>query len=848
MVTDKHKLFVLFQSLFVLFTLVTTNNPVASGQSAATAGPDFRSAMAEENAFRIRAENDWAAAYLYIGYKENASDGYLEGEDVQKLFSPMDYVPEIYALASDIPVDILFINNKNDKTVPLGIKIGRTGEIRLTITGMDNYYKASKIEFIDASENKTINLTGMTNYIYTFNNTQTGITNGRFSIRFSAGESVSVWTPMSGGSDAQKRDWNNAANWTPSIVPTPVHSVYIPGNLSYYPQLTGTEKVKCRNIYFMEGGELGRPDLLVYNRAYVQVNFDLKQSDQARKDDKVLVTRNTVTTDRMQYSAAVSAPPLIREQWHMLSAPLRGIVTGDFAFGGFPLTFLMKFGPVNKDIERYEVGKWTTPYTKMTEPLNCTDGFAIYMYGYGMTDSNDGCEETGTYGASNTLNESLMPSSRNNLKYGLREINGILEFPFFEDATGMNAHRTQVYDPTSKQSTFYYVYDGQNGAVLNSLSGETENRRREDYDGNYRFIPEERSGGAWVFQNPVTHSGDGLGSEDEFMVGNPYMSSIDMLEFFKDNDNTKIQAHYRIWDGTEKTFISYQVDVANHKISPSNPGANDGYIAPMQSFFLKTANGYASNGGSIVKFDVTKISAVRPSGNSNFRDGTAKQNSLYVKAENDLASSYLFIGYKENASAGFRGGEDVQKLFSPVEYVPEIYALTDDIPTDILFINNKERETTIPLGIKTDRTGEIRLTFTGMDNYSKASKIELFDALENRTINLTGQSSCTYTFNHTQTGISNGRFSLRFENSTTALPEINDPDRLNVYGDSKGIYVVSPASDPVRQMAIYDFQGRKIYESTSDARYYPLPGNLARSPLIVKVITKNSAKTVRIMN
>ena len=842
MVTDKHKLFVLFQSLFVLFTLVTTNNPVASGQSAATAGTDFRSAMAEENAFRIRAENDLAASYLYIGYKENASDGYLEGEDVQKLFSPMGYVPEIYALVKDasqneIPVDILFINNKSDKTIPLGLKIGQTGEIRLTITGMDNYYKASKIEFIDATENRTINLTGMSSYNYNFNNTQTGISTGRFSVRFSAGESVSVWTPNN------SRDWNNAANWTPAIVPTPVHSVYIPGNLTYYPLLTSS--VKCRNIYFMEGGELGRPDLLIYNRAYVQVNFDLKQSSQAKNSDKALITQKTVTADRMKYSAAVSAPPLSREHWHMLSAPLRGIVTGDFAFGGFPLTFLMKFGPVNKDIERYDVGKWTTPYTKMTESLNCTDGFAIYMYGYGMAGSNEGCEETGTY--SDQLNESLLPAARKNLKYGLHETNGILEFPFFEDATGINAHRTQVYDPTSKQSTFYYIYDGRNGAVLNSLSGETESRRREDYDGNYRFIPEERNGSAWAFQNPVTHSDYGLGSQDEFMVGNPYMSSIDMLEFFKDNDNTKIQGQYRVWeDGVG--FISYQVDLKNLTITSGKIGVNDGYIAPMQSFFLKTADGFASNGGSIVKFDVTKISTVRPSGASNFRDGTAKQNSLYVKAENDSAASYLFIGYKENASAGFRGGEDVQKLFSPVEYVPEIYALSDDVPADILFINNKERETTIPLGIKTDQTGEIRLTFTGMDNYSKASKIELFDALENRTINLTGQSSYTYTFNHTQTGISNGRFSLRFENSTTALPEINDPDRLNVYGDSKGIYVVSPASDPVRQVAIYDFQGRKIYESTTDARYYPLSGNLAHSPLIVKVITKNGTKTVRIMN
>jgi len=244
---------------------------------------------------------------------------------------------------------------------------------------------------------------------------------------------------------------------------------------------------------------------------------------------------------------------------------------------------------------------------------------------------------------------------------------------------------------------------------------------------------------------------------------------------------------------------------------------------------------------------VANISTVRPGGASNLRSEAAETNLLRVKAENDEAASYLLIGYKEDATDGFQSGVDVQKLFSPLDYVPEIYALADTVPADIFFINNK-KETVVPLGIKTGRAGEISLTFTGMDNYLKASRIELVDAKENRTINLTGKSTYTYTFNLSETGISTGRFSLRFGNSpATGLPTGNDSDALKVYGDSKGIYVVTPAFDPVRQVAVYDLQGQKVYESYWNTGYYALPEGLEHSPmLIVKVTTKNLVKTVKI--
>jgi len=646
-----------------------------------------------------------------------------------------------------------------------------------------------------------------------------------------------IWTP-SAGTDDDKRNWNIAANWTPAVVPISCDTVYIPGNLAYYPMLEETNPAECGDIYFIYGAELGRPDLLTYQRAFVQYNFGLLES--TPRTGTTLGSKST--DDRMTYSATVSAPHMARERWYMLSAPLKSVVTGDLDFGDFPLTFLRKFGPINKDNIHYNVGEWTTTYNAMNEPISPdgTDGFAFFMYGYldgGSATRNLGCLESGVFG---NYNEDDYMLDRNGKDYGIKKTNGILELPFFADPINLYAHRTQLYnEPTS---TFYYVNDGVSfPADFNKLTGNTESVERKGNNENYRFVPESydsnnTSTQDWIFENPIYHSVTNLNDGDEFLVGNPYMSSIDMVEFCIDNPS--VYPSFRIWNADDHDFDDYSVNTSTGEVTPTNPGSSP-YISPLQGFLLKY------KGSGTVGFDVKKISTVRKTTAFNLRSaqGTGEENLLRIKAENNYAVSYAVIGYKETASNSYDPNEDVQKLFSPEDYVPSIYSLADEIPVGINFINNKG-DISIPLGIKTGETGKIQLTFTGMDNYSKASGIKFLDALENQTIDLTGQSSYTYSFDNTNTGIQNGRFSLRIENLTTSLPDVDSSDDLKVYGDSKGIYVVS--SESVQKLEIYDFTGRKLYETTLNAKYYPLHDNLSKYPLIVKVTTKNQAKTVKI--
>jgi len=703
-----------------------------------------------------------------------------------------------------------------------------TGSIKINlISGNSNAYRSSIDGGITWNYSK-LEYTGLTSGTYTVLASDSGscfITTRDVLI----GAGSVVWTPeINIGSDTQ--NWNNTDNWTPATIPVACDTVFIPGNCINYPLLTGS--VACKDIYFMYGAELGRPDYLTYQRAFVQYDFGLEQSAQIinQNNKSLVLSSNPTTGNRMLYSASVSSEPMQRERWYLLSAPLKSIVTGDFDLGGFPLTFLEKFGPVTKDTKNYPVGSWTIPYNTMVEPvsLNVTDGFAFYMYGYGK-----GSGESGSF---NDLNDLTYMPYRNGKNYGLKLINGILELPFFADSTNLYAHRTQVYNQPA--STFYYIDDGvRSPSYFNMLTGRTESITRNANNENYRFAPETYNGANWVFPPWVDRPLTGFSDGDDFLVGNPFMSSINMIKFCTDNA-ASIYPSFRIWNGL--AYDDYTVDTSTGIVT-STSSDNSPYISPLQGFLL-TYKG--SSGSGNIRFTVANISTVRPpvSAFDLRSDQEAKeQNILRIKAENTTGASYSVIGYKDKANNGFVRGEDVQKLFSPFNDVPEIYSLAGDIPVDINFISG---DVVIPLGIKTGQTGTIRLTFTGMDNYSKTSKIAFTDALLNTTVDLTGKSSYVYSFNTTEIGIQNGRFSLRMGNSPTSLPEVNRSDDLNVYKDLKVIYVVS--SEPVQKIIIYDFVGRKLYESNSGARYYSLPDNLTNLPLIVKVMTKNNVKTVKI--
>ncbi|MDR0798138.1 MAG: PKD domain-containing protein [Dysgonamonadaceae bacterium] len=190
-------------------------------------------------------------------------------------------------------------------------------------------------------------------------------------------------------------DWNDTNNWSPQRIPNQYTTAIIPGGKAYYPTLDAVKFV--RNIYFEQGGQIGRIDLLEAKRAYVQLNYGAQE---------------------------------MTNRWYMLSMPMQGIVSGDIAFGGKPSVFLRKFDAVNgtvSDGSNFIKGAWTNYYNSNKIGFEPGEGFIVWV-------------NKGTAGDN------------------LSKLGGVLELPCFEkvNAAGYNVANPYHYFDQEERPGKYF--------------------------------------------------------------------------------------------------------------------------------------------------------------------------------------------------------------------------------------------------------------------------------------------------------------------------------------------------------------------------------------------------------
>ena len=641
-----------------------------------------------------------------------------------------------------------------------------------------------------------------------------------------------LWT---GAFDTDWHDvdnWVNPANGTPAGIPCATTNVYIPGS-GYRGDALGpvvpihlptlSANANCNEITFFQGGQLGRLDLLNYNKARVQLNFP-----GGNQGSRYYNSSSADPTAYYKFAKGYSSPELTAGHWHMLSLPLQGVYSGDLGYGGFPMTFMRKFN-VEKDdeMENYISGDWSESYKSTTEKLNSAEGFAFYMYPQGTS--------FGTVYSAND-NKNIAGSVTN---YGLGATSGIIEFPTYDNTYKLNSHRIQRYSGGS--SIFYDV--AINGDLGEILDGSTPIARNSD---DYRFATE--SGG--VIANEFTY--DIVGGTGYVLVGNPYMATLNFEEFRSNNSHATrgIQNNYQIWNGT--SFETYVIGGTG-----TSPGMTR-YIPPMQGFFVKTNN---TSTTAIRTLTLSPEYTTVPPKGTNVRlrstEENTEQNIIRLSAINQYATTNALIVQKNDAGVEYKSGEDITKLFSPYKSVdkfgnvsysttPEIYSLAGENPLSINYIG--ESGAIVPIGIRVAPSGSTTLKLTGMNNYN-ATKIELLDNNGQFLADLTKKGSFEYEFNNGEAGYQSGRFYLRIAESTTGTGNI-EAERIQVYKANEGIQVISSPNDLIKQIQIYDIQGRILYNNTDVAMdIYSVKEQFDKQQiLIVQVITEKKTESVKLKN
>jgi len=267
------------------------------------------------------------------------------------------------------------------------------------------------------------------------------------------------------------------------------------------------------------------------------------------------------------------------------------------------------------------------------------------------------------------------------------------------------------------------------------------------------------------------------------------------------------------------------------------------YIAPLQGFIVERT--FVHSTLQFYEWMTTVDKDVK------LHSTASKDNKLDIVARNPVAGVRTFIAKREGGQKEF-GNLDARKLINKISNVPEIYTLKEynggKIAAGVNIINNDDL--LIPLGLATNYTGNIKFTFTGMDNYD--AKLSFLDTDTDTEINLTG-SSQEITVNFTP-GKINGedaacedRFFIRISKTNTGLKEII-AGNVNVFKSNELIHVISSSENPIKEVAVYSLQGTLLYKTTSvNSVSHTIKKSWAAGAYIVRVISEKGVDNVKIV-
>ena len=497
-------------------------------------------------------------------------------------------------------------------------------------------------------------------------------------------------------------------------------------------------------------------------------------------------TRNT---DVLSYSKAWIDFALSSNRWYMLASPLKGVVAGDMylpASGG------------KQETEAFQHITYSTSLNNRFKP-------AVYQRSWDKTGSivykKDGTSADVRLTTAvnwsyvyNKVEEAYLPGKGFSIKPD-NSINGDGDVLFRL--------------PKSDNQYSYYSYD-------NSLTGGNPTNITRTQPGKLQLIGN---------QFDVSISNAAVGNTI-FLVGNPFMCTIDMAKFF--DKNTGFEKKFWILTANGQAATVFDNSVQN----ATSVNGGSVYLAPLQSFFVKSTG---SGNSTTVSF-TPEMTASRQAVVT-LKSGSSEnvEHQLSISALRNGKSSSILIVQRDNADNGFKGNEDVEILMdSNLADAPTLYSMAGN---QAVMINVVESQKTIPLGVYSENNDDVVLSFDGLESFG--GSVVLYDAVLRKNIILDVANSKVTVPGNTQE-----RYYLNLS-LTTGLEDTTTGEII-AYSPEKGkIVVAGSASDLLQHIQIYNVSGVLMRES-STINSVSTSFNLPDGMYFVRVQTNQLCETKKV--
>jgi hypothetical protein len=319
------------------------------------------------------------------------------------------------------------------------------------------------------------------------------------------------------------------------------------------------------------------------------------------------------------------------------------------------------------------------------------------------------------------------------------------------------------------------------------------------------------------------------------LVGNPYPSHIhwnSITGFGTQSARTDIRPTIWVRTRTAGGTMDFDTFDGEDGVTKGKSGDMNGYIAPMQAFWVKV---HADNTSPTITFTNALRSAQDQSSADNRLRAPQQSNRQILRLEvsNGLNFDQMVISTNTAAQNGY-DFYDSDKMSASNTAIPEIYSLVAGRELVIDKRTAIEPGSSAIVGFRPGKTGVFTIRATELTNLEKLHVV-LKDHILNTETELSSTFGYEFTADETPT---NERFSVEFRtpSTLTAIDDVDAAANAQVYvNDANHITVQSTGLSKDDCISVYNLAGQKLFWKASNGANTEVDLPLNAGVYIVKI-------------
>lgn len=296
---------------------------------------------------------------------------------------------------------------------------------------------------------------------------------------------------------------------------------------------------------------------------------------------------------------------------------------------------------------------------------------------------------------------------------------------------------------------------------------------------------------------PLDEDVDGDGTH--FLVGNPFMTYLNMEAFLNANEEVLAPKYWTLTNGAPNASVGTpDVDFDDE--------SKEGTVAPMQAFFVELKEeAKASAETKSITFTPDMMSATEVAAiEATTKSASATNPVITLTAERGDVKSRASLLTHDKADNGYKADEDAVVLLDSELDAPMVYTVSGSKAAQVNAVKSIRN---IGLGVYNETNDEVTLTIEGLSRL--AEPLYLYDAHTRKSVKLEDDS-----YSLRVAGDSHGRYFLRDSELGSELE-----NTISIYSARRGQVIVSSLR-PVKEIKVFGLNGSQVRQFSVNTTQY----------------------------